>query len=866
MRAAPAAEKTSRLERLVGHYAMHLMALSNIALAQPLLDTVARNPEFLVAHRAGRGDIFALVAVLLVGIPAVLAATVWASGLAWRGVRPVVLGTLLTALSASLMIQVAVKWPAASADAGASLVTIVIAGSAVAVGAYFRSPGLRRLAGYLGITTLAIGPFFLARQSLRPFMFPPAGVAERAVPAIVSDTPVVLVVFDQLPLVSLLDSSASINESLYPNLAALAADGLWFPRATAVSNESVWAIPAILTGTAPDPSKKAPAWFQYPDTLVSLFAARGVMAHEPVTEFCPPEICGTRVTSPAERLWAELSDLAIVHAHLMAPTAWRARLPPLTDSWNNFGAPAAAQLAEPERSASGEDGWDFRNRWSSARDSDRTVDFLEFVAAIGDDRAQFYFAHVLLPHEPFVYLPSGRKYSSVTAPVGLQPDGNWTRDQFVVAQTYRRHLLQVAHVDGLVGELLARLRQVDLYDRSLVVITADHGASFRAGTTFKHPGTRGYAEILSVPLIVKTPSRSSRGIDDRYARTSDIVATVADALDIQLPWLTDGESLLRPSTRPRGALRFHHSAATEELLAEVSEFEQKRQVALQYKLRLFGSEGDPWVTDFAPASEIIGRPLTELEVSTGDARVALYYPELYADVRRETGFIPADVVGRIDGVAGLETPPQQPVALAVAINGVVQATTWTIDNSTRPWAAWSAVVPEDALLEGHNQVEVFVIERVGEAVSLHRTRMADRDLPVGNLVVESAAWIAGVVAEGFYEQQWSGDTTFRWTNGHGTLSVPIDPSRPPVGLDLVVRHVNPEGARLEVLVDGCRVFRRRLREAIRTRIVFAGCEPTGPTMTLAFVSETFGQPRELGVALSSVVLLDADSRAEAPLE
>ena len=57
----------------------------------------------------------------------------------------------------------------------------------------------------------------------------------------------------------------------------------------------------------------------------------------------------------------------------------------------------------------------------------------------------------------------------------------WTDNQSAVNQYWQRHLLQLGFTDRLLGRLVTRLRRAGLYDRSLLVVTADHGASFRPG-------------------------------------------------------------------------------------------------------------------------------------------------------------------------------------------------------------------------------------------------------------------------------------------------------------------------------------------------------------------------------------------------
>ncbi|MEE8507585.1 MAG: hypothetical protein V3T07_00860, partial [Myxococcota bacterium] len=52
-----------------GARGLQLFALFALAVGQPLLDLLARNAPFLVAHHATTGDILGLVAALLVGLP-----------------------------------------------------------------------------------------------------------------------------------------------------------------------------------------------------------------------------------------------------------------------------------------------------------------------------------------------------------------------------------------------------------------------------------------------------------------------------------------------------------------------------------------------------------------------------------------------------------------------------------------------------------------------------------------------------------------------------------------------------------------------------------------------------------------------------
>jgi hypothetical protein len=86
-----------------------------------------------------------------------------------------------------------------------------------------------------------------------------------------SSTHVVVVVFDEVPLLSLVDEQLLVDKALFPNLARLARDGVWFRNATTVSDYTRWALPAIVTGMRPLP-EAAPSARDHPRSIFSLLA------------------------------------------------------------------------------------------------------------------------------------------------------------------------------------------------------------------------------------------------------------------------------------------------------------------------------------------------------------------------------------------------------------------------------------------------------------------------------------------------------------------------------------------------------------------------------------------------------------------
>ena len=141
-----------------------------------------------------------------------------------------------------------------------------------------------------------------------------------------------------------------------------------------------------------------------------------------------------------------------------------------------------------------------------AKASEPRRGFSEFVHWIQpSDGLMLYFMHTLVPHMPWIYLHSGKQYGPPRFPHGISKKGTWGSDRWETVQGFQRYLLQTQYADRLLGTLLGRLREVDLYDRSLIIVTADHGLSFWPNESRRIVGEKNQADILAVPLFVKLP-------------------------------------------------------------------------------------------------------------------------------------------------------------------------------------------------------------------------------------------------------------------------------------------------------------------------------------------------------------------------
>ena len=315
-----------------------------------------------------------------------------------------------------------------------------------------------------------------------------------------------------------------------------------------------------------------------------------------------------------------------------------------------------------------------------------------------------------------MYTSLGARYSSGDL-AGLR-EGRWVSQAWLTVQAFQRHILQTQFVDHLFGRLLDRLEQHSVFDRALIIVTADHGASFSPKLSRRDLTAENYIDILNVPFFVKRPSQQEGRVDDRPVETVDVVGTVADILERPLPWASDGRSVFSSSdpqrTRRKAAHRFDQEY--QYYPAELS-----GEATVLRKLSLFGSGVDPdSLFRVGDRHGLVGRPLTGLEYDQSSLSVVVDERGYYDDVRLDRGLVPVWLRGRILGA----DPGGSAISVAVALNRVMVATTETFLNP-RGQVRFASLLPEKRFRDGENGLEMFVIEGSASGVRLSRMSHVD---------------------------------------------------------------------------------------------------------------------------------------------
>jgi Sulfatase len=142
---------------------------------------------------------------------------------------------------------------------------------------------------------------------------------------------------------------------------------------------------------------------------------------------------------------------------------------------------------------------------------------IERLAKQSDERALFLYMHLLDPHRP--YTAAGT-------------DGS----------KWERYVREVELVDEHIGRLRNELETTGLWDRTTLIVSADHGEAHGLHGTPYH-NRNLYEELVRVPLMMRVPGVAGRRVDTPVSLI-DLGPTILDLMSVDTPGSFMGESLV----------------------------------------------------------------------------------------------------------------------------------------------------------------------------------------------------------------------------------------------------------------------------------------------------------------------------------
>jgi len=261
-------------------------------------------------------------------------------------------------------------------------------------------------------------------------------------------------------------------------------------------------------------------------------------------------------------------------------------------------------------------------------------------------------------------------------------------------------------VDALLGRLLDRLESTGIRDDVLLVITADHGASFWPGHSRRDAElTSEPNDILNVPLFFKLPGQSVGKVIDRHVRTVDILPTILDVLNAPPPQPVDGHSALDELVESPPIKRVI-SASGEwfEFPADMP----SESPSLQRKLEHFGSGRDgKGLFSIGPYRELIGtRTPRNISSAMRSGEIVLAKDFVAFAGSLDGTRVPAMISGSLK----LDADPAERPVIAIAWNGVICSVVPTLvaEGLVRPFCA---ILPEATCRPGTSALRFFQVRR-----------------------------------------------------------------------------------------------------------------------------------------------------------
>lgn len=693
--------------------ALHVFTLCGFAFTVPILTAFARQPVYIYDQQFGWTEIGGLLIGLTICLPlGFVLADRLAQGISKRlrgwGRNIVFFGLFMLVLLSMIRPYTSARWIALSGFAGYLMVLLALCGAAMAVFLYEKSSGLR-----LWLTIAAVGLLVFPGVFLRQFSSIRQSVikADQIVVA-THPTHVVMVVFDEFSGTTLLNDRMEIDARRFPQFARLATTSTFYRNATTVHPRTAVAVPAILSGRFPV-TDLPPLAACYPGNLLQTIQstrAFDMAVFEPVTRLFEKRAHHRKSQQTAlQKTDGLIRTLSTIYLRLIITEDLPVDLPAIPREWS------PVERAETE--VQGKQGAE--ERFNDADASDRPQQLGQFLDCIKSSvRPRFTFLHVELPHVPWVYYPTGEQYvheSICDHPAGAVGDlkEDWLIDRPTIGRNEFRYRLQVGFVDRFVGRLLDRLVETHILDRCLLIVTADHGVSFRPGHSRRLPDADNLADIASVPLFIKLPGQKEGRTDDRNVQSVDIFPTIAESLGIDLSEPVDGIPVSQERRPPRKTLYFEGSATDME-----PDLPQRRAAVLR-QFELFGhNDLDQLPAGIATHPEWHGRRVASFVVEGEPAHAILVDPfrdrslgtnSWSTGVETAQNFLKGELKG--------SELPERPAELVVTVDGVVRDSGMTFQLSGSRHG-FEFLLPKSIVKNASNIVQLYLVNRFQNPASL----------------------------------------------------------------------------------------------------------------------------------------------------
>ncbi|MDO4662963.1 MAG: sulfatase [Tissierellia bacterium] len=192
-----------------------------------------------------------------------------------------------------------------------------------------------------------------------------------------------------------------------------------------------------------------------------------------------------------------------------------------------------------------------RNKWQDNPQqypSPQTyISGMDWLEQNGNNKDFFLMVEAFDPHEPF---DVPKKYLDMYPKEDIDRDyfeipvygqNEYTKSQMDYLKTRYKALLSMT--DEYFGKFIDKLKELNIYEDSLIIVTTDHGFFFGEHDYVGKNVMPMYNELSHLPLIVHFPEGDLKGQKiDQITQNIDIMPTILEYNDIEIPSSVKGKS------------------------------------------------------------------------------------------------------------------------------------------------------------------------------------------------------------------------------------------------------------------------------------------------------------------------------------
>jgi len=691
------------------HFYWHVLLLGSLIFSHPLFKALNGQSEFLLAHNLEGPNLLYWIIAVGFFVPLLLVLVVYLLTKVLTPIRDQVKIVSLF-IFAGLFLFIHVNHWMESHLSFSVLISALLA--LVFVRLYTRSIYVRTLLSYATFLVVITPALFSFSPNVRQILLPQQVADDLNTANSLDRNPVVILLLDELPVLSLLDDEGNINAERFPNLAEFSSQSSWYKYATTVAEATLNAVPPILTGQINEPhNKKLPLASNYPDNLFTLLSnTHKINAFETFTHICPTSLC--KSSKPDWRLITE--DTAVIFAHMTAPDRVKQNLPQIDNKWVGY-------LRDKDERKNIHTDRDLHPHHRYKVRVEKLGWFLSELESI--ESTSLNYLHMLIPHSPWMYLPDGRIYSygeqrsfTGTLPAGtrgLTHKKQLYAEQHLMDYVQQRHLLQTGYADKLLGDVFTALKQRNMFEDALIVVMSDHGVSFKPGESLREAVERNSQDILSVLLMIKYPGQKQAVTDLQAARTIDVLPTILDSLNNKDDRLVfDGRSLLQPRETELTTLELQRDTGEIQQF-RFNDFKDDFEQTVHSRKKVL-TNGDFDAIYALNGANLVNQTVQQFASGgTLNYSLRLDNPQLYNSIDLTQSSIPT----LIRSNRSVQSDESGKVTVAVSVNGVIRGVSFLQQIETVE-SDFQVLVSPESFQDGVNSISFYRVDKVGEEISL----------------------------------------------------------------------------------------------------------------------------------------------------